>query len=50
MTRSRLEEHLGEKVKIRLFDDSVYDGYLHKTGEVNLKTTPICISQESCIF
>lgn len=40
MTRSQLEEHLGEKVKIRLFDNSVYDGYLHKTGEVNFKNDP----------
>lgn len=40
MTRSQLEEHMGEKVKIRLFDDSVYDGYLHKTGEVKFKNDP----------
>ena len=33
MKRSELEEYLGKKVTITLFDDSVYTGYLFKTGE-----------------
>lgn len=33
MKRSKLEEYLGKKVAIILFDNSVYKGYLFKTGE-----------------
>lgn len=33
MKRSKLEEYLGKKVTITLFDDSVYTGYLFKSGE-----------------
>lgn len=40
MTRHQLEEHLGKNVKIRLFDDTVCDGYLHKTGETDFKDNP----------
>ena len=40
MTRSQLEGHLREKVKIRLFDDSVYEGYLQKTGDAKFENDP----------
>lgn len=40
MTRNQLEKHMGEKVKIRLFDDSIYEGYLHKTGDARFKNDP----------
>lgn len=46
MTRYELERHLGKYVEIVLFDGTVIEGILHKTGEkafendanINLKT------------
>lgn len=40
MTRKQLEAHLGRKVKIRLFDGEVIEGYLRKTGEEDFKNDP----------
>lgn len=33
MKKIYLEKFLGEYVKIKLFDNSTYEGFLHKTGE-----------------
>lgn len=35
--RSELEKYLGKKVEITLFDDEIYKGILHKTGEEMFK-------------
>lgn len=40
MTRTELEQHLGKRVKITLFDETVIDGFLHKTGEESFKNEP----------
>lgn len=37
MTRKQLEENIGRKVKIRLFDGEVIEGCLRKTGEKDFK-------------
>ena len=41
MTRVELEKHLGNRVKITVFDGTVIEGFLHKTGEESLKTRQI---------
>lgn len=40
MTRKELEQYLGKTVKIKLFDDDVIVGELHKTGEEQFKNNP----------
>lgn len=40
MKREELEKHLGEKVRVTLFDKKVVEGELHKTGEVKFKNDP----------
>lgn len=40
MTRSELENHLGEYVKITLFDNEVLFGYLTKTQDERFKNQP----------
>lgn len=40
MNRSKFEKYLGKHVTIKLFDDCVYEGVLHKTGEEIFKDTP----------
>ena len=40
MRRDKLEQHLGKIVKITLFDDTVIEGELHKTGEKMFKNDP----------
>lgn len=40
MTRKTLEKFLGEYVRITLFDDTVYKGILHKTGEKAFADNP----------
>lgn len=40
MTRERLEKHLGERVKVKLFDGDIFEGYLRKTGESDFKNNP----------
>lgn len=37
MTRAELEKHLGNRVKITVFNGTVIEGYLHKTGEESFK-------------
>ena len=37
MTRVELEKHLGNRVKITVFDGTVIEGFLHKTGEESFK-------------
>lgn len=59
MKREELEKYLGKKVKIILFDGSVCEGELHKTGEKQFKNEPnlyipkkqyFCISPQPCLF
>ena len=40
MTREELECHLGKKVQIRLFDDELITGILHKTGDEAFRNNP----------
>lgn len=40
MKRSDLEQHLGKIVTIKLFDNEVITGELHKTGEEMFKNDP----------
>lgn len=40
MKREKLEQYLGKKVKITLFDGEVIKGELHKTGEEQFKNDP----------
>ena len=40
MTREQLEKYLNEKVKVKLFDGDVIEGYLRKTGEEDFKNIP----------
>lgn len=40
MTREQLEKYLNEKVKVKLFDGDVIEGYLRKTGEEDFKDNP----------
>ena len=37
MKRDKLEEYLGKKVKITLFDNEIVEGELHKTREEQFK-------------
>lgn len=40
MNRKQLEENIGRKVKIRLFDGETIEGYLRKTGEEDFRNNP----------
>ena len=40
MTREQLEKYLNEKVKVKLFDGDVIEGYLRKTGDDDFKNNP----------
>lgn len=33
MTKEALEKYLGQRVEIKIFDNTIYRGILHKTGE-----------------
>lgn len=40
MKRSELEKYLGKAVTIKLFDNEVITGELHKTGEERFRNNP----------
>ena len=40
LTRSKLEEYIGENVEVTLFDGDVIRGYLRKTGTEEVKNDP----------
>lgn len=40
MTRNELERHLGKYVEVTLFDSTVIEGILHKTGEKAFENNP----------
>lgn len=40
MTRNELEKFFGKWVRVTLFDDTVYEGTLHKTGEKAFENNP----------
>ena len=40
MKRSELEKYLGKNVKIKLYNNDVIKGELHKTGEEMYKNVP----------
>ena len=40
MKRSELEKYLGQHVRITLFNDSIAEGYLYKTGDEKFKDNP----------
>lgn len=40
MKRDELEKYIGREVRVTLFDKSVYEGYLFKTGMEEFKDNP----------
>lgn len=59
MKRSDLEKYLGKTVTIKLFDNDVITGELHKTGEERFRKDPnlyiprklyFLINPQSCLF
>lgn len=40
MKKIYLEKFLGDYVRIKLFDNSVYEGVIHKTGEEHFLNDP----------
>lgn len=50
MKRSDLEQYLGKVVTIKLFDNDVITGELHKTGEERFKNDPNLYIPQKCYF
>ena len=50
MKRSDLEQYLGKVVTIKLFDNEVITGELHKTGEEKFKNNPNLYIPQKCYF
>lgn len=55
MKRVLLDTYIGKKVKIVLFDDTVCEGELHKTGELRFYNSShpnyyFCINPRSVLF
>lgn len=40
MNRKALEENLGRRIKVRLFDGAEYEGYLRKSGDERYRNDP----------
>lgn len=40
MNREQFEKYLNEKVKIKLFNGDIFEGYLRKTGEDDFENNP----------
>ena len=40
MNRKTLEENLGRKIKVRLFDGAAHEGYLRKSGDERYRNDP----------
>lgn len=40
MNRKALEENLGRRIKVRLFDGAEYEGYLRKSGDERYQNDP----------
>lgn len=40
MNRKTLEENLGRKIKVRLFDGAEHEGYLRKSGDERYRNDP----------
>ena len=50
MKRSDLEQYLGKVVTIKLFDNEIITGELHKTGEERFKNDPNLYIPQKCYF
>lgn len=50
MKRSDLEQYLGKVVIIKLFDNEIITGELHKTGEERFKNDPNLYIPQKCYF
>ena len=50
MKRSDLEQYLGKVVTIKLFDNDVITGELHKTGEEQFRNDPNLYIPQKCYF
>ena len=59
MKREKLEKYLGRNVRVVLFDNTVIEGELHKTGEERFKSDAslylrrnlyFCINPQSILF
>ena len=50
MKRSDLEQYLGKVVTIKLFDNDVITGELHKTGEERFRSDPNLYIPQKCYF
>lgn len=47
MNRKALEENLGRRIKVRLFDGAEYEGYLRKSEMNDIGTTRTCICRRT---
>ncbi len=59
MKREDLEKYIGQNVQLTLFDNTMIEGELHKTGEEQFKNDPnlyipqnlyFCNHPQSCLF
>ena len=50
MKRSDLEQYLGKVVTIKLFDNEIITGELHKTGEERFRNNPNLYIPKKCYF
>ena len=50
MKKAKLEEYLGKRVKITLFNKEIITGVLHKTGEEQFKRDPNLYIPRNCYF
>lgn len=50
MNRETLESYLGKNVEIKLFDNDIITGILHKTGEEYLKNSPCLFLPKNWYF
>ena len=50
MNRKALEENLGRRIKVRLFDGAEYEGYLRNREMNDIGTTRTCILPKNYYF
>lgn len=50
MNRKALEENLGRRIKVRLFDGAEYEGYLRKSGDERYRNDPNLYLQKNYYF
>lgn len=50
MNRKALEENLGRKIKVRLFDGAEHEGYLRKSGDERVSERPEFVFTEELLL